>query len=109
MALEIKKGPIPDKAPSSGRAGRTERDSQGGDKFDAVQDKIARYIAIKFTYDTELKSSINKLQQINITKPSAPEADVPQLDKDIYEEEIQEYVKEKKALKRGEAEDGDAF
>eukprot|EP00957_Ditylum_brightwellii_P102106 7782903-Ditylum_brightwellii.AAC.1 len=75
-------------------------DSQGADKFDVVQDKISCYIAIKFTYSTELKSSTNKLQQISIDKPSAPEADALQLDKDIHKEEICKYMKEKKALKR---------
>eukprot|EP00957_Ditylum_brightwellii_P036368 2753829-Ditylum_brightwellii.AAC.1 len=100
MESKIKKEPIPDKAPSSVRAGQGERgtgreqtprapkfqgsckelkgwvfdstDSQGADKFDMVQDKIARYIMIKITYGTELKSSTNKLQESTITNPSAP-------------------------------------
>eukprot|EP00957_Ditylum_brightwellii_P061043 4633654-Ditylum_brightwellii.AAC.1 len=80
--------------------GLNSTDSQGADKFNTVGDKIAHYITIKFTYSIELKGFIDKLQQTNITKPSAPEADAPKLDKDIYKEEVQEYVKEKKAIKR---------
>mmetsp|Transcript_20898 Transcript_20898/g.30720 ORF Transcript_20898/g.30720 Transcript_20898/m.30720 type:complete len:218 (-) Transcript_20898:420-1073(-) len=75
-------------------------DSRGADKFDAVGEEITRYISVKFNYGTELKSSIDKLEAITINKPTAVDSKAEHIEKDIYKEEIREYVKAKKALER---------
>eukprot|EP00957_Ditylum_brightwellii_P025038 1894676-Ditylum_brightwellii.AAC.1 len=67
-------------------------DSQGADKFDTVRGNIARYIAMKFTYGTELKSSINKLEPITLTTPTTPADEAPRIENNIYKEEVREYV-----------------
>eukprot|EP00957_Ditylum_brightwellii_P052800 4003226-Ditylum_brightwellii.AAC.1 len=63
-------------------------------------DKIAQHIAIKFTYGTELKNSIDKLKPITLTTPTTMADGTLQIEKDIYKEEVMEYVREKKALER---------
>eukprot|EP00957_Ditylum_brightwellii_P035003 2653331-Ditylum_brightwellii.AAC.1 len=71
------------------------------DKFDAVQGKIVCFISVKFTYGTEIKSAIDKLQAIPMPKPSEPANTSAQIDNGIYKEEAQEYAREKKAIKKG--------
>eukprot|EP00957_Ditylum_brightwellii_P178317 13580957-Ditylum_brightwellii.AAC.1 len=127
MVSEVKKEPTPDKMASSSRKlqhaerglerGQAQQtlcfqgsceelkgwvfdstDSGGADKFNTVQEEIVQYILIKFTYGTELKSSIDKLKKITLAKPSTPAETAAQLDKDIYKEEVREYVQERQAL-----------
>eukprot|EP00957_Ditylum_brightwellii_P196731 14989502-Ditylum_brightwellii.AAC.2 len=114
MSPEVEEEPTPDKTTSSlrksqhdaerdlgrGQAQQTLLRFQGSCEELKGWDAIAQYIIIKFTYGTELKSSIDKLKKIMLARPSMPAETAAQLDIGIFKEEVREYMQERKALEQ---------
>eukprot|EP00957_Ditylum_brightwellii_P135354 10320677-Ditylum_brightwellii.AAC.1 len=49
---------------------------------------------------TKLRNSIDKLKAVTLANPTTLADTALQIDKDIYKEEVREYVRERKALER---------
>eukprot|EP00957_Ditylum_brightwellii_P095764 7296585-Ditylum_brightwellii.AAC.1 len=101
MASENKKELILDKATSSGRMGYVEKGQRKGQAPRTLIFKGSCKELKGWVFNSTESQGTDKFDmEITISKPTEPEATSPQFSKDIYKEEVREYVREKKALKR---------
>eukprot|EP00957_Ditylum_brightwellii_P198603 15136727-Ditylum_brightwellii.AAC.1 len=102
MAPDMKKEPVLDKTTSWGKTGRTNRGPRKGQNqrvrcFQGSCEELKGWV-----FDSTDSLGTTDLMQcaIVLPKPTQPEDSASQLDKDIYKEEEQEYVRGKNALER---------
>eukprot|EP00957_Ditylum_brightwellii_P153109 11654191-Ditylum_brightwellii.AAC.4 len=74
-------------------------DPKASNKFEEFKNKISIYVSVNFTFSTELKRTIKKLDKVDVTRPDEIEDTASALDRAIFAEEVKEYVRNKRLLK----------
>eukprot|EP00957_Ditylum_brightwellii_P132407 10096743-Ditylum_brightwellii.AAC.1 len=69
------------------------------DRFKINKDKVARVVAVKLNFGMELKRAIEKLEKIEIEKPTPIAETADALEKAIFAKEVKEYIRNKQLLK----------